>query len=439
MILQVTRSARRVSNANEPTSNASGILSSNFARLQGFQDQETRHLRDLLPCKLNQTLRSVHANKGEMMKAMTKVQPQDTTEGSAGRVAEATTLPTQSQCHNLGTHVLDGKIHDVEVQESRIPAASGSRAAPVIRSQDKPASPPMRHARTSPQEADEAQVARLGSPNVSNAPRSTDPRRANADTRLSGTDVVPQASPLADEDDLPANFASPMQSGGTWSAQGMPSLANFPPMNAGSLSDNVLSPSVSSGYCAEDGIFEPGSAYQNLFQSLRSHVFRTAQFELNRQHGNMPSDQGCNAPGPSVIDLYNIPTGDSSNSYADGDGEGSRTFELQPAQEYLLWKAWTEEVSNWVCSSRAEPAAGPKANEYSSTSSIHKHTSVTTFRLLQRKGPISSMPCSRLALAIWSRGTAGCLRLSPWLSTSTRSIYFYLSSTCATLLSLLLA
>lgn len=222
---------------------------------------------------------------------------------------------------------------------------------------DKLPSSPMHHARTSPRGTNGAQAARSRSLDVSNPTHpTTESPRPNVNTRLSGTDVTQQASPLADEEHIPANFASPMQSGETWSAQDMSSLANFPPMNAGSLPDNGLSPSVSSGYCVEDGIFEPGSAYQNLFQSLRSHVFRTAQFEYDQSHRNISSDQGRNAPGRNAIDLYNIPTDDSGNAYASGDVENRRAFELQPAQEYLLWKAWTEEVSIWVCPSR--PAFG---------------------------------------------------------------------------------
>jgi hypothetical protein len=145
-------------------------------------------------------------------------------------------------------------------------------------------------------------------------------------------------------------YASSPQANETWNAQSVFSPGDIAPMNNGMRSDHVISPSVSSSYNLEDGIFEPGSAYQNLFQSLRSHVFRTAQNEND-------APEKLHAPAPR----WN--TGATSHSSTLGDGQSGfavsvvgsgivadvKEFELSPAQEYLLWKAWTEEVCIWVC------------------------------------------------------------------------------------------
>ena len=150
-----------------------------------------------------------------------------------------------------------------------------------------------------------------------------------------------------DLDQAEEAYTLPLQIGETWAA---PNVTSFGEMNMEMLPDHVLSPSISSSHNLEDGIFEPGSAYQNLFQSLRSHVFRTAQTE------NDPSAK----PQAPAYGLGFIPashsgtSGDRSTAITqgtarNGNAKNVREFELPPAQEYLLWKAWTEEVSVWVC------------------------------------------------------------------------------------------
>ena len=53
----------------------------------------------------------------------------------------------------------------------------------------------------------------------------------------------------------------------------------FQPVSSMKLFLTVLR-STPSGHHAEDDVFDTGSVYQALFRSLRSRVFRTAQFEL---------------------------------------------------------------------------------------------------------------------------------------------------------------
>lgn len=165
-------------------------------------------------------------------------------------------------------------------------------------------------------------------------------------------DLVPHMSSAASEPHAQqvgqSSFESPARGGQDWTSNEMTSLTDDASVNFGRLPTHVLSPSVSSGYQIEDGIFEPGSAYQNLFQSLRSQVFRTAQFELEAPNENITSRN------------LNLSGHDTTHSLAAAVYEhdaATQTFELQPTQEYLLWKAWTEEVSIWVRSHGPEVIA----------------------------------------------------------------------------------
>jgi hypothetical protein len=167
-------------------------------------------------------------------------------------------------------------------------------------------------------------------------------------SRISGTAL--QASPTpAEHVRAEEIYALPSQADETWTAQDMSSLGEITSLDMAMLPEHVLSPSISSSYNVEDGIFEPGSAYQNLFQSLRSHVFRTAQIESDASENIQAPLSRRNPIAPGHSDAF----GDRLTGIAGSAGRNSNTsnaqvFELPPAQEYLLWKAWTEEVSIWV-------------------------------------------------------------------------------------------
>lgn len=195
------------------------------------------------------------------------------------------------------------------------------------------------------------------------------------------TDLVPHFSSAASEPHAqqigPACFESPARGGQDWTSNEMASLTDDASVNFGRLPTHVLSPSVSSGYHAEDGIFEPGSAYQNLFQSLRSQVFRTAQFELETPH---ESNSSRNLDHSSYSGTHSFAAAVYEHNAA------AQNFELGPIQEYLLWKAWTEEVSIWVRSKG--PGVIMLADKNSWTSSIHKHTSVMCSQYWRRKSHI---------------------------------------------------
>lgn len=179
------------------------------------------------------------------------------------------------------------------------------------------------------------------------------PCRNNVDaSRTSG--AAPQTSPPSTERDVHVGpveeaYALPSQTDETWTAQDISSYGDVTSMDMAMLPDHVLSPSISSSYNLEDGIFEPGSAYQNLFQSLRSHVFRTAQIENNLSENSHASVHGRNPLTAGRSDAFVARSTETTGSTArNGSTLNAQEFELPPAQEYLLWKAWTEEVSIWV-------------------------------------------------------------------------------------------
>ncbi|GAB7335540.1 hypothetical protein MBLNU13_g07881t2 [Cladosporium sp. NU13] len=187
--------------------------------------------------------------------------------------------------------------------------------------------------------------------------------RNNEDTsRVSGTAL--QTSPPSAEQDAPVEegYNLPPHTDETWTAQDMSSLGEITSLDMAMLPDHVLSPSISSSYNLEDGIFEPGSAYQNLFQSLRSHVLRTAQIESDASENNQASVSRRYpiAPGHSNA-VSDRSTGLAGSAARSGKSTNAQEFELPPAQEYLLWKAWTEEVSIWSLDIRGDAGGAEEA------------------------------------------------------------------------------
>lgn len=107
------------------------------------------------------------------------------------------------------------------------------------------------------------------------------------------------------------------------------------------------SPSVASSGFLEDGIFEPGSTYQTLHQTLRSHVFRTAYSTPIPLHHELP-DLEVSAQSVSSESVHATQSLLARETSPSVDGTNTPDFELDAALEFKLWKAWTEEVSNWV-------------------------------------------------------------------------------------------
>lgn len=270
-------------------------------------------------------------------------------------MTEVANPPPQSQCHDFGTNNPDVEETEASAQRSVIPAAvahtsiGGTYHHTTIQSRKEQSRPSVSQAGNPSREGcSPGDDHPLSPENVytHGAPAS---QRTTANERQPESVAALQASPMRDEDQAQVNFSSPMQNDNSWTAQEMQSFANFPPIDGGLLPDNVISPSVSSGYHIEDGIFEPGSAYQNLFQSLRSHIFRTAQFEIDQSHRDYAMGRDRNKLARNAGGLNNtLAVSQPNNDIESGDGAETPSFELRPAQEYLLWKAWTEEVSLWL-------------------------------------------------------------------------------------------
>lgn len=97
---------------------------------------------------------------------------------------------------------------------------------------------------------------------------------------------------------------------------------------------------------ADDGIFLPGSIYQEFHKALRNSMFHTARsVPVTRQPS--PERPLDGAPEPwSHVPPQNTQPGPVLNL---PDSDGPRTPpELTQEQEYVLWKNWIEEISAWL-------------------------------------------------------------------------------------------
>lgn len=113
------------------------------------------------------------------------------------------------------------------------------------------------------------------------------------------------------------------------------------PVNNGSNGINgmsFLSPHQSENSLFEDGIFLPGSQYQELHAEFRSRLFDTA-------HSVAPSRrQSADLTGAGLDLLDTAPDLDTN-----GIAEESRNLaQLTPEQEYTLWQNYITEVAPWM-------------------------------------------------------------------------------------------
>ncbi|CZR69756.1 related to regulatory protein for the arginine catabolic pathway [Phialocephala subalpina] len=96
----------------------------------------------------------------------------------------------------------------------------------------------------------------------------------------------------------------------------------------------------------QDGIFWPGSAYQEFHSTLRDHLIYTARSNAPTRHGT---------PEPAQLDLNLIERQasrrDRDCNRTDSDPESDRPSkppEITPEREYILWKAWIDEIAPWL-------------------------------------------------------------------------------------------
>lgn len=97
--------------------------------------------------------------------------------------------------------------------------------------------------------------------------------------------------------------------------------------------DLFLSPQYSDS-TFEDGIFLPGSQYQELHAALRSRIIDTAR-------STVPSRVGS----PEPVHAQDL---QSPISIQADDDESRRLAHLTPEEEYVLWQNYIEEVAPWL-------------------------------------------------------------------------------------------
>ncbi|KAL3418410.1 hypothetical protein PVAG01_10126 [Phlyctema vagabunda] len=94
-----------------------------------------------------------------------------------------------------------------------------------------------------------------------------------------------------------------------------------------------------------DGIFLPGSAYQELHSTLRDHLIYTAR-------SNAPTRSGTPDQHPDMGFFMKAPPKEGEvNNETEQDPESNRSSkppELTPQREYVLWKTWINEVAPWL-------------------------------------------------------------------------------------------
>ncbi|PSK50304.1 Transcriptional activator protein UGA3 [Elsinoe australis] len=181
------------------------------------------------------------------------------------------------------------------------------------------------------------------------SPMSTNPEtNAFAPTRL-GLTPHSHESPEVTTNGTTENAASALMSFRTDAAQTQlqPPAVDFP--NMGFDVDPNLADMLPYGYSPEalfdDGIFLPGSAYQELHKTFRSHVFNAACSKPTSRRGTPdPSADETNAGDPGAAE-----SAMSTTDLRMEQSEGTNTPpELTPRQERKLWSNWITEISSWL-------------------------------------------------------------------------------------------
>lgn len=117
-----------------------------------------------------------------------------------------------------------------------------------------------------------------------------------------------------------------------------------PPDNRSNLTDISQAQMLEHGVFDnhQDGIFLPGSEFQEFHSTLRDHLIYTAR-------SNCPTRVGT--PDLQAPDFSFAERSFSGNKGADLDSESagySRPPEITPQREYILWKTWIDELAPWV-------------------------------------------------------------------------------------------
>jgi len=92
----------------------------------------------------------------------------------------------------------------------------------------------------------------------------------------------------------------------------------------------------------QDGIFLPGSVFQEFHSTLRDHLIFTAQSNCPTRAGT-PEFQVPDQTFPKRL----VSRGEGTEVDPESNGS-SRSLEITPQREYVLWKAWINELAPWV-------------------------------------------------------------------------------------------
>ena len=137
----------------------------------------------------------------------------------------------------------------------------------------------------------------------------------------------------------------PAESSQRHSMPGLPARSEMPSpleMISGLQDHTVLEQNI---FDKHDGIFLPGSAYQELHSTLRDHLIYTARSNAPTRYGTpeLPQpDMSFFERGPPKT----LSDGDNDRTQSDPESRrSSRPPDISPQRAYVLWKTWLDEVA----------------------------------------------------------------------------------------------
>lgn len=97
---------------------------------------------------------------------------------------------------------------------------------------------------------------------------------------------------------------------------------------------------------SDDGIFHPGSTFQELHTTFRNEMMTTARSAAPSRAGSPMRDV---MSLQSVVDREQVPSLPTEDSTATVHASTSpKHFDLSPQEEFVLWKNYVEEVAPWL-------------------------------------------------------------------------------------------
>jgi hypothetical protein len=109
---------------------------------------------------------------------------------------------------------------------------------------------------------------------------------------------------------------------------------------------------VISNVAFDDGIFLPGSTYQELHTTLRNHIFNTARSIAPTRHGSPVNGVDYGSQAAQIHQQGFVTAATNLIERNQLNNISPRVPELTQHEEYELWKNWIDEVAPWVCTER---------------------------------------------------------------------------------------